>query len=258
MSYGKYKTWIETPSIAPHLSVVIPAYNEAERILPTLGAMAVVVSGFAYDWELIVSDDGSSDDTADLVEQLGWVNLRVIRHANTGKGGAVKRGVLAAKGERILFADADNSTPIEELPRMMAKLDEGFDVTVGSRAAEGAVEENKSPLRHMVSGALRGVVGKLSGVTIKDTQCGFKLFSREAAQQLFYRQQMLGFSFDLELLYIANKLGLSVAELPVHWFDAPGSKVNSFQDSIQFIKDIMAVRRLDRQGAYRSLPHGFN
>jgi len=96
----------------------------------------------------------------------------------------------------------------------------------------------------------------LSGVTIKDTQCGFKLFSREAAHQLFNRQQMLGFSFDLELLYIANKLGLSVAELPVHWFDAPGSKVNSVQDSIQFIKDIMAVRRLDRQGAYRSLPHG--
>ena len=250
MAYADYQRWRTTPTDAPYLSVVIPAYNESERILPTLGATASVVSGFGYDWELIVSDDGSKDNTAQLVKDLGWANLRLVEHANTGKGGAVKRGVLAARGERILFADADNSTPIEELPRMMAQLDEGFDITVGSRAATGAVEENKSVLRHAVSWTLRSVLGLVSGVQVKDTQCGFKLFTRHAAQELFSRQQMLGFSFDLELLYLANRLDLSVSEVAVHWFDAPGSKVNSFEDSIKFFRDIWQVKRLDRQGAY--------
>ena len=253
MSYPDYQLWKRTPAERVDLSVIIPAYNEAERILPTLGAVAVIVSGLGYRWEMVVSDDGSSDDTAELVKALGWANLRVVTHANTGKGGAVKRGVLASRGDRILFADADNSTPIEELPRMMAKLDEGFHVAVGSRAADGAREENKSALRHLVSWGLRTVAGYLSGVRVRDTQCGFKLFSREAAEDLFGRQQMLGFSFDLELLYLANKLGYRVAEVPVHWFDAPGSKVNSVRDSLRFFRDIFALRRLERVGAYGRL-----
>ena len=213
----------------------------------------MIVSGLGYTWEMVVSDDGSSDDTAQLVQSLGWANLRVVTHANTGKGGAVKRGVMASRGERILFADADNSTPIEELPRMMARLDEGFDVAVGSRAADGAKEENKSALRHLVSWGLRTVAGYLSGVRVKDTQCGFKLFTREAAEDLFGRQQMLGFSFDLELLYLANKLGYRVVEVPVHWFDAPGSKVDSVRDSVRFFRDIFTLRRLERLGTYGQL-----
>jgi len=251
MSYHDFERWKETPAPSIDLSIVIPAYNEAERILPTLGAMAVVVSSFTQNWEMIVSDDGSSDDTAELIEALEWANLTVVRHANTGKGGAVKRGVMAATGKAILFADADNSTPIEELPRMLAKLEAGFDVVVGSRIAEGAVVENKTWWRHLLSWGLRNVIGLLSGVYVKDTQCGFKLFSTKAARELFSRQQILGFSFDLELLYLANKLGFEVAEVPVHWFDAPGSKVDSVKDSIQFIRDIFTVKRLESQGAYR-------
>lgn len=253
MSYASYQTWKTTLSDSVDLSIVVPAYNEAERILPTLGAIAVVVSGLGYSWEMIVSDDGSSDNTVELVRSLNWSNLRVVTHANTGKGGAVKRGVLAARGRRVLFADADNSTPIEELPRMMAQLDEGFDVAVGSRAADGAKEENKSALRHLVSWGLRAVAGSLSGVRVKDTQCGFKLFSQGAARDLFGLQQMLGFSFDLELLYLATKLGYRVAEVPVHWFDAPGSKVDSVRDSLRFFRDIFAVRALHRRGAYGRL-----
>jgi len=249
MSYQDFLTWRDEPVEHVHLSVVIPTYNEAERILPTLGAMAVVVSGFGYAWELIVSDDGSKDGTADLVEGLGWKNLRVVRHANTGKGGAVKRGVLAARGARVLFADADNSTPIEELPRLMAKLDEGYAIAVGSRVGEGAQEENKSALRKALSWGLRVTARTLSGVTVRDTQCGFKLFG-PGARTLFEQQQMLGFSFDLELLYLAHKDGMRVAEVPVRWFDAPGSKVNSVKDSVRFLKDIFAVRRLDARGAY--------
>jgi dolichyl-phosphate beta-glucosyltransferase len=250
MSYKEFELWCTTPQSRPYLSVIIPTYNEAERILPTLAATAVVVSGFGYPWELIVSDDGSSDETVALVEDLNWSNLRSLRHANTGKGGAVKRGVHAARGENILFADADNSTPIEELYRLSTKLQEGYDVVIGSRAAEGASEENKNRLRHLASKCLRTVAGQLSGVEVKDTQCGFKLFSRHAAQELFKRQKMLGFSFDLELLYLANKLGYRVAEVPVRWFDAPGSKVSTLRDSLRFIRDILMVRRLDHRGAY--------
>jgi dolichyl-phosphate beta-glucosyltransferase len=250
MSYRNYQTWKDTLQESLDLSIVIPAYNEAERILPTLGAMAVVISGLGYTWEIIVSDDGSKDNTVQLVEELGWKNLRVIKHANTGKGGAVKRGVLASRGNYILFADADNSTPVEELPKLMSKLHEGFDLAIGSRAANGAKEENKNILRHLISWGLRTVAGLLSGVRVKDTQCGFKLFSRDAAQELFQRQQMLGFSFDLELLYLANKLGYKVIEVPVHWFDAPGSKVDSLRDSIRFFRDIFAVKKLDQQGVY--------
>ena len=251
MSYAEFQTWKAQSLDTVELSIVIPAYNETERILPTLGAIAVAVSGMGVPWELIVSDDGSRDGTADLVETLGWANLRVLRHANTGKGGAVQRGVRAARAPRVLFADADNSTPIEELPRLLALLDEGYDIVVGSRAASGAVEENKSALRKLVSGGLRVTARVLSGVTVQDTQCGFKLFGPRALQQVFTRQQMQGFSFDLELLYLAHRLRLRVAEVPVRWFDAPGSKVSSVRDSLRFLRDIYAVRRLDQSGAYR-------
>jgi dolichyl-phosphate beta-glucosyltransferase len=252
MSYDKYQTWKTTLQDYADISIVIPAYNESERILPTLGAMAVVVSSLGYSWEVIVSDDGSSDNTVQLAEELGWKNLRVIRHTNTGKGGAVKRGVLASRGRYVLFADADNSTPIEELSHMLAKLDEGYDIAIGSRAAAGAKVENKSALRHLVSWSLRKVAAYFSGIKVSDTQCGFKLFTREAAHALFTRQKMLGFSFDLELIYLATKFGYRIAEVPVHWFDAPGSKVDSVRDSVRFFRDIFAVKQLDRRGAYES------
>jgi dolichyl-phosphate beta-glucosyltransferase len=260
MSYTDFQNWRQSPLDTVALSIVIPTYNESERILPTLGAIAVAVAGMGLPWELIVSDDGSRDNTPDMIEQLGWSNLRVLRHANTGKGGAVWRGVTAARAPRVLFADADNSTPIEELPRLLAKLDEGFDVAVGSRAAAGASVENKNMIRKLLSSGLQLSTRVLSGVTVQDTQCGFKLFGERAVKELFSRQQMQGFSFDLELLYLAHKLGLSVVEVPVRWFDAPGSKVSSVRDSARFLRDIFAVRRLDQRGAYNrpasAAPHG--
>lgn len=256
MSYLDFQAWNTQSSQKPVLSIVIPAYNEAGRILPTLAAMAVAVSSLTLNWELIVSDDGSRDETVALIESLGWQNLRVLRHANTGKGGAVKRGVLAARGEMILFADADNSTPIEEVARLMAELGRGHGIAIGSRAAEGAVEENKSRLRHLVSSILRGVVRVVSGVQVKDTQCGFKLFSRQAALELFSKQQVSGFSFDLELLYLARKFNVKVAEVPVRWYDAPGSKVNPVSDSLKFLRDLVRIRRDDLLGVYNRPPYG--
>jgi dolichyl-phosphate beta-glucosyltransferase len=250
MSFETFETWRAHEITTPKLSVVIPCFNESERILPTLAAMAVHVSELGLDWELLISDDGSSDGTPELVEALGWQNLRVLRHANTGKGGAVRRGVLEARGEMILFADADNSTPIEELPKLIAKLNEGYEVVIGSRAAEGAEEHDRSLKRQITSGVLRGVVRLSSGIQVKDTQCGFKLFRRDVARTLFGAQRTMKFTFDLEILYLARKFGFSVAEVPVQWFDAPGSKVNAVRDGLRFLRDIRRIVRDDRAGLY--------
>jgi glycosyltransferase involved in cell wall biosynthesis len=256
MSYNAFERWAIQPDQTPELSVVIPTYNEAERILPTLGAMAVTLCGFNAPWELIVSDDGSKDGTCELIETLGWANLRVLRHPNTGKGGAVRRGVLAARGELILFADADNSTPIEELPRLVTELDFGADIAIGSRAMAGAREENKSRLRRAASDGLRGLVRLVTGLKTQDTQCGFKLFKRDVAQDLFARQRLNGFAFDLEILYLARKCGYGVAEVPVRWFDAPGSKIVALRDGLRFLSDLGQILEHDLLGRYgdRILP----
>ncbi len=252
MSYPAFEQWRDVPLPRVTLSIVVPAYNESERILPTLAAFAVAVSAIGEPWELIVSDDGSRDGTADLVGALPWANLRVLRHANTGKGGAVRRGVRAARGDLILFADADNSTPIEELPRLIAAVRAGAHVAIGSRAAEGAEEVGKSAVRRLVSGGLRRVTRLLTGVTAEDTQCGFKLFRGEVARDLFRRGVLDGFSFDLELLYLAARDGLRVVEVPVRWVDAPDSKVDPVKDSVKFLKDVLMLRRLHGSGHPRA------
>ena len=249
MSYPAFEQWRAQTLDRVTLSIVIPAYNESERILPTLAAFAVAVSGAGEPWELIVSDDGSRDGTADLVGALPWANLRVLRHANTGKGGAVRRGVLASRGDLVLFADADNSTPIEELPRLIAQIRAGAHIAVGSRAAGGAVEAGKSVLRRAVSGTLRSITQFSTGVRLQDTQCGFKLFRGEVARDLFRRQRMDGFSFDLELLYLAARDGLRVDEVPVMWVDAPDSKVDPIRDGLKFLRDIVQIRRVHARRA---------
>jgi dolichyl-phosphate beta-glucosyltransferase len=197
-------------------------------------------------WELIVADDGSKDQTVALVEELDLANLRVLRApANGGKGSAVRRGMLAARGQYILFDDADNSTPIEELGKLLHMLtDDGYDVAVGSRAAEGADEAHRSPLRRLMSGGLRWMVGHVFRIGVRDTQCGFKLFTRDAAQTIN------GFSFDLEILYLASKLGYRVAEVPVNWIDAPGSKVDTTKEVQRFLRDLIKIKVNDLRGVY--------
>jgi len=147
MAYDNYEQWKTTPIEGDvFLSIIIPAYNEAIRIIPTIGAIASHVSDLGFPWEFLIADDGSKDDTVKLCEELGFANLRVLKTPqNGGKGNAVQRGMLAARGKYVLFADADNSTPIEEVSKLIQKLDqEGYDVAVGSRAAEGAEETKKS------------------------------------------------------------------------------------------------------------------
>ncbi|MGB7340425.1 MAG: glycosyltransferase, partial [Phototrophicaceae bacterium] len=257
MPYQNYEHWKTTPiSDNPHLSIVIPAYNEEERIVPTVGAIAAYVSTLGFEWELIVADDGSTDDTVKLLQELELVNLRVLIAAkNGGKGSAVRRGMLAARGDYVLFTDADNSTPIENVTPVLKKLtDEGYDVAVGSRAADGASESNKSFFRHLMSGGLRLLVRYVLNIRVKDTQCGFKMYSKEAAQKLHRQQTIDGFSFDLESLYLASKYGYKAVEVPVEWMDAPGSKVDAKKEAIRFLQDMTRIRINDIKGVYNKPP----
>ena len=253
MPYSEYLRWKNQPlECSPFLSVVIPAYNEAGRILPTVGAVAYYVSSLGFPWELIVADDGSVDGTSDLLNGLGMVNLRVLRsEENRGKGHAVRRGMLAARGEFVLFHDADNSTPIEQLPVLLHALQvRGYDVAAGSRTAEGAKEGERSALRKAASVTFRYMVRKLFHLAVVDTQCGFKLFRRDAVKRLCSVQTLEGFSFDLELLYLASRFGYRVIEIPVEWVDSPGSTVNLARDVHGFLGSLLKIKFNAWRGVY--------
>jgi dolichyl-phosphate beta-glucosyltransferase len=253
MPYEDYQRWKTTPIDGqPALSIVIPAYNEEVRIVPTIGAIASHVSSLGFPWELIVSDDGSKDNTVQIVEELSFANLRVLcAPKNEGKGSAVRRGMLAAQGKVVLFDDADNSTPIEEVAKLLAKIeDEGYDVAIGSRAAAGAEEAKKGFVRQLMSDGLRWIVANVFRIGVQDTQCGFKMFTREAAQRLYGAQTITGFSFDLEILYLANKLGYRIAEVPVAWVDAPGSKLDPSKEAQRFLRDLVKIKMNDLRGVY--------
>ncbi len=253
MSYSAYEQWKSVPiGKNPEISVVIPAFNEEIRIIPTIGAIAAHMVTIDRPWELIIVDDGSTDDTVALLEELELVNMRVLRaEKNGGKGSAVKNGMLKAEGAFVLFTDADNSTPIEEVGRLLEKLEvEGYDIAIGSRAAQGAEVKNKSLKRRILSTGLNTIVQTFFRIRVNDTQCGFKLFTRESAQRLHQAQTLMGFSFDLEILYLAFKFGYKVAEVPVNWFDAPGSKVNTTKEARRFVTDLVKIKWGDLTGRY--------
>jgi dolichyl-phosphate beta-glucosyltransferase len=178
--------------------------------------------------------------------------MRVLRaDRNRGKGNAVRRGMAAAQGAYVLFADADQSTPIEQFDLMLVQIEDGgFDVAVGSRAAVGAKVSSKSRLRRLLSWGLQMIVRTFFGIEIRDTQCGFKLFRADVARDLFARQVIDGFSFDLELIYLCGRLGHAVAEVPVEWIDAPGSKVEEAKVVVGFLKDLVRIRVNDLRGVY--------
>lgn len=254
MPYENYAKWKVTPiETEPFLSIVIPAYNEQNRIITTIGAIASHISDLGFPWELILADDGSKDSTVQLCNDLGLVNLRVLTTPkNGGKGNAVQRGMLAAKGKYVLFTDADNSTPIEEASKLLVKLDkEGYDVAVGSRAVEGADEGKKNLLRRTLSYGLRWIVKHILKIGVKDTQCGFKMYTAAAARHLHTKQTIMGFSFDLEILFLASRYGYKIAEVPVTWIDAPGSKVDTKKEVQRFLRDLMKIWSNDLKGLYK-------
>ncbi|MBH0009615.1 dolichyl-phosphate beta-glucosyltransferase [Salinibacterium sp. SWN1162] len=253
-TYAAYAQWRDVVCEGElDVSVVIPAYNEQERIIPTIGAFAAEMARLGLKWELIISDDGSSDATRTLVGLMGHANVRLVEApANAGKGAAVRRGFTAARGRMVLFSDADNATPVQELEGLIARIEAGADVAIGSRAADGADVGERSLLRRAMSAGLRTVVRVGLGIGVEDTQCGFKLFTLNAAHRISHAQTVEGFSFDLEVLHLAERFDYSIAEVPVRWYDVPGSKVRPVRDALRFFSSIARIRLNGIRGVYKN------
>lgn len=234
-----------------YLSLVIPAYNESERIGATLDTVSAYLNAQPYGSEIVVVDDGSTDDTSGIIER-GFPHVRVIRYApNRGKGFAVKRGMTDAVGEVRVFYDADASTPIEELEKILPRIDAGADIAIGSRSIPGAqVERHQAWYRENMGRIFNVVLRMLGMTTFVDTQCGFKGFTRDACEVVFPRQTVDGFSFDAELLLIAKRHGLRIDEVPVRWCNSPDTRLNAVTDSVRMLVEIVKVRMNAWRGLY--------
>jgi dolichyl-phosphate beta-glucosyltransferase len=228
------------------LSVVIPAYDEAARVEPGLRRAADYLERRGIAYELLVVDDGSRDDTAGVAARAG---ARVLRHErNLGKGAAVRTGVLASAGARVLLSDADFSTPIEELEKLEPRLGEA-DLVVGSRAVAGSVITARQPLYRELMGKTFNLLIRCLGVRgFRDTQCGFKLAQGKAARELCAELTVAGFAYDVELIWLAGAHGLRVVEVGVLWANSPDSRVHAIRSSLGMIRDVLLMRWRHRGG----------
>jgi len=246
-----------------HLSVVIPAYNEAVRIGDNLVRLAAYLAALPLPSEILVVDDGSADGTAAVVEAFAsnasTVPVRLLRNGrNRGKGYSIKHGVLSARGEFLLVSDADFSTPVEDLPRLLEPVASGgYGIAIGSRGLPGSRVEKRQPAwRQAMGRSFNRMVRVLTGLPFLDTQCGFKVMRRDPVLPLFRAARVERFAYDVEILYLARKAGIRVLEVPVAWRDAPGSKVNAVFDSFDMLKDILRIVLRDRRGRYGTLGDG--
>jgi len=224
----------------PFVSVVIPAYNEERRLPATLTSIYEYFAQQPFPVEVIVVDDGSADRTCEVCRR--YRDLKILRNErNCGKGYSVRRGILAAEGEYILFSDADLAAPIAESTKLLRAL-ETCDVAIGSRGLPQSLVVRQSPARELMSQAFNRFVRLITGLPYADTQCGFKAFRREAAQLLFRYLRCHRFSFDVEVLLTARHLGLRVVEVPIEWHDRPGSRINPWRDGWHMVRDVVWLR----------------
>jgi dolichyl-phosphate beta-glucosyltransferase len=236
----------------PFLSIIIPAHNEAERLPQTLSSVQSYLAEKDFDAEVIVVENASTDDTTQIVRdwQEKMPNLRLISRQEPGKGGAVKQGMLEARGTYRFMADADLSMPITELDKFLAP-DIDYHVAIASREAKGAKRVDEPEYRHLIGRAFNLLVKLIVLPGIEDSQCGFKCFSAEAAQRIFPQQTMSGWSFDVEVLAVARELGYTITEVPVLWYYQEGSRINVFKDSWRMFHDLWRIRHNRKQGMYR-------
>jgi dolichyl-phosphate beta-glucosyltransferase len=233
----------------PFLSVVVPAYNEEARLTPTLDRVQEYLGARGYESEILVVDNASTDRTAEVARAAG---VEVLQEPRRGKGAAVRTGMLAARGQYVLFSDADLSTPIEEVEKLLAGLRGGADIAIASRGlAESNIVKHQPWHREMVGRMGNKLVRLMAVRGIADTQCGFKLFPGELARRIFRLQRLTGAAFDVETLFIAQHHGLRIAEVPVTWIDSPDTRFNRVTDSFDAVKDLIRIRLNWMLGRYQ-------
>ena len=246
----------------PFLSVVIPAYNEDLRLPTTLATVIDFLDTRPYSSEVIVADDGSTDGTSEAADRMSAEvsNVRVLRLPHRGKASAVRSGMLEARGQYIMFTDADLSTPLKFADRLIAELERGAGVAIGSREGVGAQRHGEPGYRHLMGRIFNWVVRLVAVPGINDTQCGFKAFRHDAAKDVFSSLRLYDGSrevsgprvtgFDVEVLFLARKRGYTIVEVPVEWTHVPGSKVAPLSDSVRMFADVLRVRLNAVRGRY--------
>jgi dolichyl-phosphate beta-glucosyltransferase len=234
-----------------YLSIIVPAYNEEARIDDSLRKLIAYLSEQDYLWEVLVADDGSTDATSSLVEaHIADERVRLLSLSHAGKGGAVKAGMLRAKGQYRMMCDADLAMPVEWIAGFIQAMEQGHEVVIGSRQIEGARRFDEPASRHLMGRLFNWCVRLVAVSNIQDTQCGFKCFTGEAAEKLFSLQRSTGFGFDVEILFLASRRGLDVIEIPIDWYHQPNSKVRPVIDAVLMLKDALAIRLNSALGRY--------
>jgi len=237
--------------LSPFLSIVIPAHNEQNRLPATLEQIFHFLKQQSFTSEVIVVENGSTDRTYELAQQFAGQhdNLLVIQ-SEKGKGAAVQQGMLAAKGDYRFMCDADLSMPVEEIVKFIPPALLNFDIAIASREAKGAVRYNEPSYRHLGGRGINFLIQTLILPGLNDTQCGFKCFRAEVAEDVFRRQTLMGWSFDIELLYVARRHGYRIVEIPIHWYHFSDSKVSALRDAVRMIQDIFRIHANAGRGMY--------
>lgn len=240
-----------TPA-APFLSIIIPAYNEENRLPATLDQISQFIHAQSYPSEVLVIENGSQDRTLSIAQayEQRFPFIRAIHIDGRGKGLAVQHGMLAARGAYRFMCDSDLSMQVEEINHFLPPALPDPQIVIGSREAPGAVRYNEPIYRHLGGRVVNAMIRLLALPGLNDTQCGFKCLRADAAQDLFHRLTLTGWSFDVELLYIARLHGYSIVEVPIHWHYGAGSRLNPIKGTLAMLRDLLTIRRNHRQGIY--------
>jgi dolichyl-phosphate beta-glucosyltransferase len=244
----------DQPPAGPDYSIVIPAYNESARIAATLDQVQLYLKECGWHAEIVVVNDGSTDDTVKIVQSYIQKSsaLRLLENpGNRGKGYSVRNGMLHANGNLLLFSDADLSSPIEESAKLFRALRNGADLAIGSRWLQSELQTDRQPLYRQLFGRVFNLMLRLIlGLKFKDTQCGFKAFTRQAAQKIFPFQKIERWGFDPELLFLANRFHMNIAEVPVAWGHRSGTRINPLRDGLHMFLEMLAIRWNALTGRY--------
>jgi dolichyl-phosphate beta-glucosyltransferase len=236
----------------PFLSIIVPAYNEETRLPDSLKAIAGFAAGQPYPVEVIVVNNNSRDRTGEIIAEFAgkFPFVHGMFETTQGKGAAVRTGMLAAKGDFRFICDADLSMPIEEVDKFLPPHLEGYDIAIASREAPGAARYEEPGYRHLMGRVFNTIVRLFAVPGLQDTQCGFKMFRAEVAENLFLLQTMNGWSFDVEILYAACQWGYSIIEVPINWYYKSNTRIHPIHDSIDMFVEVFKIRRNGKRGLY--------